>query len=127
MQNKIFFRVANNQTEQGLWYDFKGNFTGLIHSKFDFCLNTKLPMPFDKEIIGWLSTTDSLEDLFNWFTKEDILKLEEHGYLIAVYEAVEHRVHQNHHVIKQENSIFIEHISLKDEEKVLQYQSIINN
>ena len=50
MEKKIFYRVANNQTEQGLWYDFAGNFTGLIHSKFDFCLNTKLPMPFDKEI-----------------------------------------------------------------------------
>lgn len=28
---KMFFRVCNPETEQGLWYDFKGNFTGFIH------------------------------------------------------------------------------------------------
>ena len=66
---KVFYRVANTETEQGLWYDFKGQFTGLIHSKFDFCMNTKLPMPFDPNIVGWLSATDTLEDLFNWFSK----------------------------------------------------------
>lgn len=28
---KVFYRVANTENEQGLWYDFKGKFTGLIH------------------------------------------------------------------------------------------------
>ena len=47
METKLFYRVANKETNQGLWYDQKGNFTGLIHGRFDFCENTNLPMPFD--------------------------------------------------------------------------------
>ena len=104
---KVFYRVANTETEQGLWYDFKGQFTGLIHSKFDFCMNTKLPMPFDPNIVGWLSATDTLEDLFNWFSKEDIERLEEHGYFITVYEATEYKFHQTHWVIKQDSSTLV--------------------
>jgi hypothetical protein len=30
MEKKSFYRVANHETQQGLWYDFQGNFTGLM-------------------------------------------------------------------------------------------------
>lgn len=105
MKSKLFYRVANIETQQGLWYDFKGNFTGLIHNEFNFCMNNKLQMPFDNKIIGWLSATDTLEDLFNWFSKEDLMKLKDFGYAILLYESNEYRIHQNHWVIKQDNSI----------------------
>lgn len=105
MENKIFYRVANHQTNQGLWYDFEGNFTGLIHDEFRFCLNKDLLMPYDKEIVGWLSATDELESLWEWFPKEDIKKLEEHGYYLSVFEAVDYKFHNNHWVIKQSTSI----------------------
>jgi hypothetical protein len=62
-------------------------------------------MPYNKEVVGWLSATDKLSDLFLWFPKEDIVKLEEHGYSIGVYEATEYKVHENHWVIKQDSSI----------------------
>jgi hypothetical protein len=103
---KIFYRVGNIETEQGLWYDFEGNFTGLIHDKFDFCENSELPMPYNPEIVGWLSAVDKLSDLFNWFTKEDISQLEEYGYRLSVYEATEYKTHENHWVIKQDSSVF---------------------
>ena len=61
-------------------------------------------MPFDPEVVGWLSATDTLEDLFDWFSEEDILRLEEHGYSIALYEATEYKLHNNHWVIKQNSS-----------------------
>lgn len=109
---KLFYRVSNTATEQGLWYDFKGNFTGLIHSEFNFCMNSKLPMPFDKDIVGWLSATETLEDLFNWFSKDDILRLEEHGYSVSIYEASECRFHNNHWIIKQDSSVLKECVSL---------------
>ena len=112
MEKRTFFRITNNTTEQGLWYDFKGNFTGLIHNQFDFCKNSKLPMPFDEKIQGWLSATDTLEDLFNWFTEEDIKNLEQHGYLIAIYEATEFKFHQNHWIINQASSVHIKSTTL---------------
>lgn len=105
METKIFYRVGNTETEQGLWYDTKGNFTGLIHDKFDFCTNHELPMPYDSTVVGWLSSTDQLNDLFNWFTREDIRQLEKFGYNISVYEATEYRQYENHWLIKQDTSI----------------------
>lgn len=106
METKIFYRVANRETKEGLWYDQDGNFTGLIHNKFDFCSNNKLPMPYNEEVIGWLSATDKLNDIFLWFTKEDITRLEEFGYRIGIYEATEYKFYENHWLIDQKSSIF---------------------
>ena len=109
---KKFYRVSNLETQQGLWYDMQGNFTGLIHDKFNFCMNHKLPMPFDPDLVGWLSATESLEDLFNWFSKEDIERLEKHGWFITVYEAENVKQYKNHLVICKETSIVKEQLSL---------------
>ena len=111
---RTFYRVANIETSQGLWYDKQGNFTGLIHKEFDFCSNNKLLMPYDKDIVGWLSSTDTLENLWNWFTKEDIKRLEEFGYFISVYEATKYRFHNNHWVICQETSVLKHKLPLTD-------------
>lgn len=112
MEPKLFYRLSNIQTQQGLWYDFKGNFTGLIHNKFNFCANNQLQMPFDPEIVGWLSATETLDDLFNWFNKKDIEELEKHGYSITLYAASEYKYHNNHWVIKQNNSRLVKCIPL---------------
>ena len=110
--SKLYYRIAHEETQQGLWYDSKGNFTGLIHNEFNFCMNTNLPMPFDPDLVGWLSATDSLEDLFNWFSKEDIERLENHGWFITVYEAEKVKKYKNHLVICQETSLVKERLSL---------------
>lgn len=109
---KTYYRVANKDTNQGLWYDSEGNFTGLIHSEFNFCINTKLPMPFDQEIVGWLSATETLEELFNWFSVEDIEKLEKHGWFITVYTAEKVKQYKNHLVIYQKTSVLKERLPL---------------
>ena len=101
-----FFRVCNNQSKQGLWYNFDGTFTGLIHNKFNFCENTSLKMDFDPKLVGWLSATQTLDDLFKWFSKEDIRKLQEHGWFITEYQTDLFWFYQpfQHWVICQENS-----------------------
>lgn len=106
MEKKVFYRVANHLSKQGLWYDYDGEFTGLIHDKYDFCTNADLPMPYEEEVVGWLSSVDKLEDLFFWFTKEDIRQLEKYGYGLGVYEATEYRQYENHWLIKQDNAEF---------------------
>lgn len=114
MESKIFYRVANHETQQGLWYDFNGKYTGNIHDKFSFCCNNKLPMPFDPNLVGWLSTTDTLDALFHWFTKEDILNLEKYGYTIALYESTDYKSHLNHWIISQETSKLVKTILIAD-------------
>lgn len=114
-----FYRVCNTKTEQGLWYDFKGQFTGLIHSEFDFCKNRELPMEFDEELVGWLSATTSLDHLYEWFPKEDIYKLQEHGWFIHVYEVdntpenVKFYEKFQHQVINQKTARLVEVIILE--------------
>lgn len=114
MEKRIFYRIANTETNQGLWYDYEGNFTGLIHTKFNFCTNNELPMPYDEDIIGWLSATDTLENLWFWFTKEDISQLEEHGYFITIFEATEYKFHDNHWAIGQKTSKVIAKMLIND-------------
>ena len=41
----------DKETLQGLWYDYSGNFTGFIHTKYKFCKNNELPMPFDEDVV----------------------------------------------------------------------------
>lgn len=70
-----YYRVCNINTLQGLWYNYNGEFIGLIHNTFDFCENSSLEMEFDETLVGWLSATDSLESLWKWFPQEDIKEL----------------------------------------------------
>jgi len=107
MENNLFYRVCHKDTLQGLWYDYKGDFTGLIHNELNFCLHNGLAMDFDEEIVGWLSATNSLETLYNWFPITDILKLQEHGYYIHTFEATDVKFYDRfqHTIIKQETSV----------------------
>lgn len=111
---KRFYRVCHKETLQGLWYDQSGLFTGFIHGKFNFCTNSSLKMDFDSELCGYLSATDSLRSLFNWFTESDIKELQKHDYLIHVYETDDFKFYEKfqHLVINKENSRLIKTISL---------------
>jgi hypothetical protein len=117
IQPKKYYRVCNKETLQGLWYDYKGQFTGLIHEEFAFCTNNKLEMDFDPEIVGWLSATESLETLYNWFSKEDITCLQKHGWYIHEFEAVDVKFYERfeHQIIKQETSKVLRVIDLEEE------------
>ena len=127
MSKKTYFKVCHKDTLQGLWYAFNGKFTGLIHNEFSFCSNTELAMDFDPEIVGWLSATDSLETLWNWFTKEDISRLQEHGWFIHEFEAEDVKFYERfqHTIIKQDTSKPISVIGLSVNSLMLKTQ--VNN
>jgi len=103
---KTFYRVCNPATEQGLWYNYHGEFTGLIHDRFAFCTNSKLEMPFDDELVGWLSAVENLHDLWKWFSREDVIRLQEYGWFIFEYGATDYKFYDKfqHMVIKQDTS-----------------------
>lgn len=112
-----YYRVCNKKTLQGLWYDYKGQFTGLIHEEFSFCTNNKLEMDFDPEIVGWLSATDSLASLYKWFSRKDIVALQKHGWYIHEFEAVDVKFYDKfqHLIIKQKTSKVIQIINLEED------------
>lgn len=111
---KIFYRVSNHETQQGLWYAQDGNFTGLIHNELSFCKNSELKMDFDETLCGWLSAATSMEDLYNWFSHEDILSLQKHGFFIHEFEAVDYWFYDRfqHFVINQATSKVVKQIIL---------------
>jgi len=106
VKSKTFYRVCNEDSYQGLWYKSSGEFAGLIHDKFSFCKNFDLVMDFDEELVGWLSAVDRLDDLWNWFTKEDVLELQKHGWYIFEYESNDYKFYDKfqHLVINKETS-----------------------
>jgi len=103
---QTYFRVCHKDTLQGLWYAFNGEFTGLIHNEFSFCANSNLAMDFDEEIASWLSAVETLDNLFFWFTKDDIIILQKHGWFIHEFEAEDVKFYERfqHTVIKQDTS-----------------------
>lgn len=111
---KKFYRVCNPDSQQGLWYHFDGTFTGLIHDKFNFCANSELKMDFDPELVGWLSAVENLDDLWAWFTKEDIKSLQEHGWYIHEYTVYNYWFYDKfqHWVICQTTSEVVKKIEL---------------
>ena len=110
---KLFYRVGT-ETVEGLWYNKKGEFTGLIHTEFNWCNASKLEMPFDNELVGYLSVADSLEHLYSWFTKEEIFKLQELGFSVYEYISDNFKFYEKyqHNVISQETSLIHNKIHL---------------
>lgn len=109
-----FYRVCNIDTQQGLWYDYSGKFLGLIHDEFSFCSNSSLRMDYDEELVGWLSATQSIDDLYKWFTVEDIIELQTRGWCIHEYDVRRFWFYEpfQHFVICQETSVPVRKIML---------------
>jgi len=101
---KLFYRVGV-ETEQGLWYNKSGDFTGLIHTDFKWLNASNLQMPFDLELRGYLSVADSLEHLYQWFSREEIIALQTKGFFIYEYEVTDYKFYNlyQHNVINQKN------------------------
>ena len=103
MKSKEFYRVCHKETLQGLWYLPNGNFSGLIHNRLSFCANNELKMDFDPELVGWLSVVEKLDHLWTWFRKEDVKKLQRHGWFIHSFISSEYKFYERfqHLIIKQ--------------------------
>jgi len=112
MIERLFYRVGNDQNE-GLWYNRDGSFSGLIH-KLDHITNHHLQMPFEEELVGYLSVADSLEHLYEWFTKSDILSLQINGYRILEYKSNDYKFYKfyRHNVINEKTAILTNKIIL---------------
>ena len=80
---KYFYRIGKDNV--GLWYNQEGNFTGNIHKEFSWLNASNLIMPFEQELVGFISVADSLQHLYQWFSREEIFKLQEKDFFIKEY------------------------------------------
>ncbi len=77
-------------------------------------------MDFDPELVGFLSATQTLDELFAWFPKADILRLQKQGFFIHQYHATDFKWYPrfSHYVINQTSSTVVCRILLEDEKRV---------
>jgi hypothetical protein len=110
---KLFYRVGTNNTE-GLWYTKYGEFSGLIHTEFKWLNASGLVMPYEPELVGYLSVADSLEHLYKWFHPSEIIRLQESGFSIFEYAATDYKFYDlyKHNVINKETSIMMNRLVL---------------
>lgn len=115
MEPRRFYRTCNTESKRGLWYNYDGTFSGIIHDDFKFCTNSDLKMEFDPKLVGWLSTCDTLEGVYQWFSKESIIELQKRGWYIHEFEATQYRFYDRfqHHIIKQDTSKLIRKIIIE--------------
>lgn len=109
---KTFFRI-HHPDNLGLWYNKDGVFTRELDKYSLSCANLEMDKN-DDCAGGFLSCTDTLDNLFNWFTREEIQRLEEAGYRACVFKAQEHKFHDKykHFLFKEEGSILVAQIKL---------------
>lgn len=101
MTNTLY-RIENPSTEVGLWYSLDGTKTDFIKSVPE-ALSADLPMDFDPELAGgWFSACTNLEQLNNWFTAEDLLRLNEKGYGLYEITAEVTKILPHHSIFRKE-------------------------
>lgn len=105
MKPALFYRVGTLFGEQGLWYDQNGVFTGLIHAKFSYLKSSRLEMPFDENVVGYLSATHTLQELDEWFSDWCLSHLRAQGFAIMEYVATDYKHNGMHWLISQQSSI----------------------
>ena len=111
--NRLFYRVGK-EGEEGLWYNKQGEFTGLIHKEFSWCNASQLQMPFEQELVGYLSVADSLEHLYKWFNRAELLILQQKGFNIYEYSTDCYKFYDlyKHNVIHQYENFITNRIKL---------------
>lgn len=112
MIEKIFFRV-HHPKGKGLWYNNNAEFTKEIGKLELGCADLETDQ--NEECAGgFLSCTDSMDSLFDWFGREELLKLKDNGYDICIFKSAEHKFHEKykHFLFKEEGSLLVAKINI---------------
>lgn len=90
----------------------QGNYKSFFTNSFKTIRFTGVA-PKTPELVGFISVADSLEHLYQWFSRKEILKLQENGFSILEYQANDYKFYDlyKHNVINQ-NSILYNKIKL---------------
>jgi hypothetical protein len=105
-EKRLFYRVGVD-TAEGLWYTPEGEFIGKIHDEFKWLKASALEMPYDEEVVGYLSVADDLEHLHQWFGEDEIVELQKQGFKVFEYEATDWKFYEpyQHNLINQKTSV----------------------
>lgn len=129
MNTKLFYRVEGIDGHAGLWYDRDGTFTNRIKTIEPACINCDLPMPYDDQVLGYVSAVDDLADLYAWFSKEDLQAMLKYGFVLKIFESTDYKYYHNHWLIKIDSPVLYVTTSMESiknniqrEEKIAELQ-----
>lgn len=93
MKTKTVYRIENPKHMHGMWYDNKGEFDPIINELCPNALAKDFPMPYDekhkKDGKEWYSAGKSIENMNEWFTREDAENLVNNGFELFEFEITE--------------------------------------
>lgn len=93
MNIQTIYRIENQLTNHGMWYNNDGQYDPFILTLTEG-KSTHLPMEFDARYgnnnVRWYSGCLSLELLSTWFSVKDVLELHEAGYKLYEFTAREY-------------------------------------
>ena len=113
---KWLYRLEYKDDSCGLWYNGNGKwcFEEGIGSLDDSCTAKSLPMDYDKRYKqdgrNWYSSCSNKNDLLHWFSKKDVKKLLDKGFVFTRYLATEYHDYNKETVFIKETSISREEI-----------------
>lgn len=99
------YRIENQITKVGLWYNSDGMRTDYIKS-IENALAGDAPMDFDPAFCGWLSACLSLEQMRDWFSKSDITALANSGYELFHVRVDDFRIGNGHALFERKGALY---------------------
>lgn len=93
LPQRTVFRIENRTSMQGLWYTGEGEFSPVIADLCPTSLSKLMPMGFNelhqKDGKNWFSAGKSVENMREWFSREDAERLVACGYRLYRYKVTE--------------------------------------
>jgi len=95
----LAFRIEGPNSEQGLWYTTNGILNPVVHQLGLAC--AALPMEPDPAIyqadgVSWYSGCSTLEDIYQWFSPEEMVKMRGVGFKLVMFNSDLVRPHYGH-------------------------------
>jgi len=93
METRIVYRIENPKDKGGMWYDGEGNFNPTIHLLCPNAIAKDFPMGFcddhQREGKRWQSAGKNIENMNQWFSREDAENLVANGFHLYKFEVTE--------------------------------------
>lgn len=90
------YRIENLMNpDRGLWYTRSGTLDPLVTKLRGSSLST-LPMPLEEDVVGSFSGCESLTQMQEWFSFQDLVRLNRMGFCLFIYDVSTARTKDNH-------------------------------
>ena len=92
IKSKTIYRIENPEDKDGMWYTKDGILRKKIHILCPNGIAKDFPMPFNpihqKDGYIWQSAGKSIENMNQWFSPEDALRLCNSGFRLYKFEVI---------------------------------------